>query len=139
MRGSRIIKLKVWDQITRLAYEGHPANGGIVKTKYLLREKVWWPDKKIVVRLSSPIPVGRTIWSYIYGSSDTFYYNYTHYGRWWCLTDRITSLKFQSAVFWKIHVLSRPSGKVIYCISKCKTQEYLSIWFVLPVFCSNFS
>ena len=47
LRGSRIVVPKTLrDKVVRLAHEGHQ---GIVKTKYRLRSKVWWPgmDKDV--------------------------------------------------------------------------------------------
>ena len=47
LRGTRIVVPKVLrDKVVRLAHEGHQ---GIVKTKYRLRSKVWWPgmDKDV--------------------------------------------------------------------------------------------
>lgn len=47
LRGSRIVVPKtLQDKVVRLAHEGHQ---GIVKTKYRLHSKVWWPgmDKGI--------------------------------------------------------------------------------------------
>ena len=41
LRGTRIVVPKVLrDRVVRLAHEGHQ---GVVKTKYRLRSKVWWP------------------------------------------------------------------------------------------------
>ena len=47
LRGTRIVVPKLLrDRVVRLAHEGHQ---GIVKTKYRLRSKVWWPgmDKEV--------------------------------------------------------------------------------------------
>ena len=47
LRGSRIVVPKVLrDKVVRLAHEGHQ---GVVKTKYRLRSKMWWPgmDKDV--------------------------------------------------------------------------------------------
>jgi hypothetical protein len=41
LRGNRIVlPERLWERTLALAYEGHQ---GIVKTKMLLRQKVWWP------------------------------------------------------------------------------------------------
>lgn len=41
VRGTRIVVPRILrDKVVRLAHEGHQ---GVVKTKYRLRSKVWWP------------------------------------------------------------------------------------------------
>lgn len=47
LRGTRIVIPKILrDKVVKLAHEGHQ---GVVKTKYRLRSKVWWPgmDKDV--------------------------------------------------------------------------------------------
>ena len=52
LRGSRLLMPTVLrEQTLKLAHEGHQ---GIIKTKQLLREKVWWPgiDKAIELEVT---------------------------------------------------------------------------------------
>ena len=46
LRGTRIVGLKVLREVVKLANKDHQ---GVVKTKYRLRSKVWWPgmDKDV--------------------------------------------------------------------------------------------
>ena len=44
LRGSRIVMPRIlWQATLPNAHEGHEGNEGIVRTKQMVREKVWWP------------------------------------------------------------------------------------------------